>query len=123
MTLETLRRLSLHPMIQAIKNCGGDAAKTQLLIADCALQVLAGEDHQILGTVAAGGVGAIAASAQLGTAQFAEVIRLIQDGQLAAAQTLWRPLLPLIGALFAEPNPAYIKSALAQSGLIANRLG
>jgi dihydrodipicolinate synthase/N-acetylneuraminate lyase len=31
-------------------------------------------------------------------------------------------LLALIGALFAEPNPACIKSALAQGGLIDNSL-
>ncbi len=121
-TLETLRHLSQHPMVQAIKDCGGDAAKTQHLLADGALQVLAGEDMQLVGTVAAGGAGAIAASAHVCTVQFAEVMRLVRSGQLDAARALWRPLVPLISALYAEPNPACIKSALAQCGWIENRL-
>jgi hypothetical protein len=58
MTLQTLQRLAQHPNIQAIKDCGCNAGKTQQLIADGQLQVLAGEDHQIFGTVAAGGSGA-----------------------------------------------------------------
>lgn len=120
--LPTLRQLAQHPMVAAIKDCGGDAAKTQHLIADGRLQVLAGEDPQIFGTVAAGGCGAIAASAHLCTVQFAAAIRLVQAGPVAEARGVWRPLVPLISALFAEPNPACIKSALAQSGLIENSL-
>ena len=121
-TLPTLRRLALHPNIQAIKDCGGDAAKTQHLIADGRLQVLAGEDLQIFGTVAAGGSGAIAASAHLRTADFAQVIRLLQSGQVDAARRLWAPLVSLASALFAEPNPACVKNALAQMGLMEDCL-
>ena len=42
--LATLLALAGHPNIRAVKDCGGDAAKTQALIADGRLQVLAGED-------------------------------------------------------------------------------
>jgi hypothetical protein len=122
LSLSTLRRLGQHPQIRAIKDCGGDAGKTQQLIADGALQVLAGEDMQIFGTLAAGGSGAISASAHLRTDDFAAVVRLLQAGQLAQARRLWAPLVPLISALFAEPNPACTKSALAQVGLLENRL-
>lgn len=122
MTLATLRRLAQHPMIQAIKDCGGDAAKTQQLIADGQLQVLAGEDIHILPSVASGARGAISASAHLCTAEFAQVISLLQAHKPSEARSLWAPLVPLIGALFSEPNPAGIKSALAQMGLLENRL-
>lgn len=122
LSLSTLRRLGQHPNIRAIKDCGGDAGKTQQLIADGALQVLAGEDMQIFGTVACGGCGAIAASAHLRTADFAAVIRCVQEGKLAEARRLWAPLVPLVSTLFEQPNPACIKSALAQAGLLENRL-
>lgn len=122
MTLETLRRLARHPMIQAIKDCGGDAAKTQQLIADGQLQVLAGEDIQIFSSVAAGARGAISASAHVCTEAFAQVIALLHDQRLQAARALWAPLVPRIAALFAEPNPAGLKSALSQMGLVENRL-
>lgn len=122
LSLPTLQRLALHPNIRGIKDCGGNAAKTQQLIADGRLQVLAGEDHQIFGTIAAGGRGAIAASSHVCTEDFAAVIRLIGQGELAQARARWQPLVPLISALFAEPNPACIKSALAQMGLVENCL-
>lgn len=121
-TLPTLQNLSRHANIQAVKDCGGNAAKTQTLIADGQLAVLAGEDHQIFGTLASGGAGAIAASAHLRTADFAQVIRLIQAQKLDEARSAWRPLVPLITALFSEPNPGVIKAALAHTGQIANVL-
>ena len=37
-------------------------------------------------------------------------------------QALWRPLQPLIEALFAEPNPGPVKALLAQQGLMQAEL-
>ena len=122
LTLDTLLALAAHPNIRAIKDCGGDPGKTQALIADGRLQVLAGEDAQIFTTLALGGVGAIAASAHLCTAQFVAVLRCLQAGELQQARQLWHPLVPLIQAAFAEPNPALIKYALAQQGLLHDGL-
>ncbi|MDD5336730.1 MAG: 4-hydroxy-tetrahydrodipicolinate synthase [Rhodoferax sp.] len=120
--LDSLRALSRHPAIRAVKDCGGDAGKTQALIAEGQLQVLAGEDAQIFSTVALGGSGAIAASAHLHTQRFVRVLQSLQQGDLAQAQALWRPLMPLIAALFREPNPGPLKALLAQQGLIHNEL-
>lgn len=114
--LTTLRALAAHPRIAAIKDCGGDAAKTQALIADGRLQVLAGEDVQIFSTLALGGAGAIAASAHAHTRHFVEMMKLLERGDLPAARALWQPLQPHIAACFTEPNPAPIKAWLAQQG-------
>lgn len=119
---DTLLELATHPNIRAIKDCGGDAAKTHALIADGRLQVLAGEDLQIFSTVALGGAGAIAASAHVHTQRFVEVISLLKSGAVAQARSTWMPLVPVIEAMFAEPNPASIKAALAQQGRIDNEL-
>ena len=121
-TLETLLALAAHPNILAIKDCGGDAGKTQALITDGRLQVLAGEDAQIFSTLALGGAGAISASAHVCTAQFVEVMQFLNDGKLQQARALWQPLLPVVHAAFGEPNPAVIKAALAQQGLIQDGL-
>jgi len=119
---ETLLALADHPNIQAIKDCGGDARKTQALITDGRLQVLAGEDAQIFGTLALGGVGAIAACAHLCTAQFVALVAQLRAGQLAPARSLWQALAPMVDAVFAEPNPALIKAALAHQGLLQDGL-
>lgn len=118
----TLLDLAQHPQIQAIKDCGGDAAKTLALIAQGKLQVLAGEDLQMFATVAQGGVGAIAASAHLATARFVRLVALLQAGQLAQARGLWTALVPLVEAVFAEPNPGPVKGVLAHQGFIHNAL-
>ncbi|MEY4883282.1 MAG: hypothetical protein RIS34_1136 [Pseudomonadota bacterium] len=117
---ETLQKLAHHPNIQAIKDCGGDAHKTQTLIADGQLQVLAGEDTQIFSTTALGGAGAISAAAHVHTPRIARVVQLLQAGELQAARQLWLPLLPLIEGLFVEPNPALIKAVLAHQGLMSD---
>lgn len=120
--LETLLTLASHPNIAGIKDCGGDAAKTHALIADGRLQILAGEDAQIFTTVAQGGVGAIAASAHLHTQAFVQVIAHLRGGNLALARECWKPLPKHIAAMYVQPNPACIKAALAQEGLICNEL-
>ncbi len=119
---ETLLSLAADPRIRGIKDCGGDMAKTRALIADGRLQVLAGEDAQLFGTLAEGGVGAIAASAHLQTARFVQVVQLLREGRLAEARAQWQPLLPLIEALFAEPNPAPLKAVLANEEWMQDEL-
>ncbi len=122
LALDTLLTLAAHPNIQAIKDCGGDAGKTQALITDGRLQVLAGEDAQLFSTLALGGAGSITASAHLCTAQFVKVTRLLQRGELQQARNVWQPLVPVVNAVFVEPNPAVIKAALAHQRLIKDGL-
>lgn len=74
--------------------------------------VLCGDDAFILPLLALGGAGAIAASAHFATDRFA---RLVRDAGRADAEAL----LPLVLALFAEPNPAVIKGLLHRQGRIA----
>ena len=114
--LPTLLTLAAHPNIVAIKDCGGDAAKTQALINDGQLQVLAGEDVQIFSSMSLGGSGAIAASAHGHTEQFVALVKLLAAARVNEARALWYPLLPHIHASFEEPNPAPIKAYLARQG-------
>lgn len=121
-TLETLLALARHPNICAVKDCGGDPGKTSALIAEGGLQVLCGEDANIFETMAKGGDGAIAAAAHVHTARFVRIIELLKAGQTKAASALWEPLLPLVEALFSEPNPGPLKALLASHGLVHNEL-
>lgn len=116
LSLETLRALARHPRIIAIKDCGGDAAKTQALIGDGQLQVLAGEDVQIFTSMALGASGAIAASAHGHTEQFVALVQLLAAADVQQARALWFALLPHIHASFEEPNPAPIKGWMARQG-------
>ncbi|MES2106935.1 MAG: 4-hydroxy-tetrahydrodipicolinate synthase [Pseudomonadota bacterium] len=116
MELETIRQLAQHERIVAIKDCGGNQQATMQLIADKQLQVLTGEDHQLLSNLSLGGAGAIIASAHLRPDLFARLARLMADGDITQAREIFYRLLPMIRLLFEEPNPAPLKAALSLQG-------
>jgi 4-hydroxy-tetrahydrodipicolinate synthase len=105
-----------------VKDCGGDPAKTLALIADGRLDVLCGEDLAMFGAMCAGASGAIAASAHLWPERFVAMARMLHEDHLADARAVWHTLVPLVRAMFAEPNPAPVKAALARRGWMANEL-
>ncbi len=111
----TLLALAAHANILAVKDCSGDADHAQTIIHDARLAVLAGDDHRMFHTLCMGGAGAIAASAHVRADLFVALHRCFQANDLVAARRLWRQLWPLTQALFAEPNPAPVKAALAAS--------
>lgn len=120
--LETLRRLAKHPRIAAVKDCGGSNDLTLALIADGELDVMSGEDGQILTTLCLGGTGAITASAHLFPNRFVQLVKQVSEGDLASARANFYQLMPLIRLMFAAPNPAAIKYALSLDGLMQNEV-
>lgn len=112
----TLLALADHPRIVGLKDCSGDPAAAEALLADGRLALLSGNDDEMLAQLARGATGVIAASAHLNAAEFARFVRLMRRDRLSEARLLWRRLLPLCQALFAEPNPAPVKGALARLG-------
>lgn len=118
----TLLALAEHPNIVAVKDCSGDRAAAESLLADGRLALLAGNDDELFDQLARGAVGGITASAHLRTADFVTLQSHVAAGRLPEARALWRTLLPLVRAAFAEPNPAPLKAALARQGWIADEL-
>lgn len=118
MDFDTFERIAAHPNIQAVKDCGGSPALTFDLITRTRLQILAGEDGNILTTLCAGGSGAITAAAHIFPQRYTELYEAVCTQRLNQARAIFHQLWPLIQLLFAEPNPAGIKAALAQQGLI-----
>jgi 4-hydroxy-tetrahydrodipicolinate synthase len=114
--LASYLKLAEHPRIVATKDCGGDPLLTMKLIADGRIAVLAGEDAQLLSSLALGASGAILASAHIRTDFFASLFEQVRRGDLEAARRTFYRLLPLMELLFAEPNPGPLKSALAMMG-------
>lgn len=118
----TLLTIVAHPRIVAIKDCGGNLGNTLALLASGEVDVLCGEDLQMFNALCLGASGAIAASAHVHTEQFVAMWQQVRDNQLAEARTTFQGLVPLINAMFMEPNPAPVKAALAMQGLIAGEL-
>jgi 4-hydroxy-tetrahydrodipicolinate synthase len=51
-----------------------------------------------------------------------QLISSLEQGELQQARALWQLLVPVVNAVFAEPNPAVIKAVLARQGLIQDGL-
>ncbi|MGB8667102.1 MAG: 4-hydroxy-tetrahydrodipicolinate synthase [Serratia inhibens] len=122
MELQTLRQIARHPQVKAIKDCGGNPDTTMALIDDGEIDVMTGEDNLILTTLCLGGTGAISASAHIYPQRFVQLVQQVANGDLAAARANFYTLLPMIHQMFSFPNPAPVKAALAQQGLIRNEL-
>jgi 4-hydroxy-tetrahydrodipicolinate synthase len=122
MEFDTLAAIARHPRIAAIKDCGGDPGLTMRLIAETKLQVLAGEDQQLLSTLALGGTGGILASAHVRPDLFGSVVTAMRDGRIGEAREIFYRLLPMIRLMFQEPNPAPLKAALARLGWMEEEL-
>ena len=118
----TLLALAEHPNIVALKDCSGDRAAAEAVLAYGRLALLAGNDDELFDQLARGAVGGITASAQAAPEAFVALHRLLSRQQLHEARLLWRRLAPLVRALFAEPNPAPLKAVLARQGWLANEL-
>jgi len=120
MTVQTMETLAALPNFNAVKECNPSVLAT--LNSRGPLAPLCGEDLALLDHFLAGGRGAIPAAAHLYPDRYVEIMLLARDGHAEAARELFEPLRGLIRLLFAEPNPAPIKRALAMQGLVADEL-
>jgi 4-hydroxy-tetrahydrodipicolinate synthase len=121
LSTSSLTALGHLPQVVGVKYATGviDAAAMELLgspVPDFA--VLGGDDAVISPLLAAGARGGILASANVRTADFAELISLWQRDATGPARRLGAELFRLSAALFAEPNPAVIKGVLHVQGRI-----
>jgi 4-hydroxy-tetrahydrodipicolinate synthase len=117
---ETLLRLAELDNIVGVKDCCADPRQTFELLRDRpdGFAVLTGEDAGYYDALVQGADGAILASAQVETAAFAAIRRLLLAGDQPGALAAWRALAEVPRLLFAEPSPAAIKHWLFRLGLI-----
>jgi 4-hydroxy-tetrahydrodipicolinate synthase len=121
--LDTFKRLAENPRLAAVKESGGgNLGQLFDLITQTPLKILTGEDDLVFVNACLGGHGAIAAAAHVRPDLFVRTLQLAGTGKLVEARNTFAPLVPLIRALFAEPNPGPVKAALALQGLISEEL-
>jgi 4-hydroxy-tetrahydrodipicolinate synthase len=116
-----MRQLASMPGIAGVKHSAGAIdADTIAMMAKrpAGFSVLGGDCIYLSPLLALGADGAISASAHVCTEAFARLVRLWRDGQATEARQLGHWLGSLSRALFAEPNPAVIKSVLYRLGEI-----
>jgi 4-hydroxy-tetrahydrodipicolinate synthase len=110
-----------HPNIVGVKQAavGLDLDTLELLRgAPGDFAVLGGEDPFLLPIVLMGGSGTICASAHVCTEQFVSMIECGLAGKVDEGRAHAEALLPVVRAMFADPNPAVFKAVLHAQGRI-----
>ena len=105
--------------IIAIKEAGNSPEQYKILIENKPTDflVISGDDDLVLDVVLHGGSGVISVIGQALVKDFSEMIHFGLKGNRDAAKTIEKKVMPLIGLIFEENNPAGIKAVLQQLGL------
>jgi 4-hydroxy-tetrahydrodipicolinate synthase len=120
----TVLRLAELPNIGGIKEAGGDMAQCALILRDCPSDflVVSGDDALAFPQMAMGMQGVISVAANSFPQAFSNMVRATLKGDLKKAKKINDGLIEGYELLFAENNPAGVKAALFELGLIANEL-
>ncbi len=114
----TLVELAEDERVIAVKEASGDISQ----IAEVArlvghrIALWSGNDDQIVPVLSLGGTGVISVLANVAPRATSRIVKAYLDGNLDEARMLQLRHLPLVHALFAEPNPIPVKTAVGWLG-------
>jgi 4-hydroxy-tetrahydrodipicolinate synthase len=110
--------------IVAIKEASGDFDQIGKIIRDKPedFMVLSGDDQLTLPLIAMGAEGVISVTANAFPKQFSQMVNSALDNDVESARVIHHQLSGIMDALFADGNPAGVKAALDELGLIKNNL-
>ncbi|GAB0167104.1 4-hydroxy-tetrahydrodipicolinate synthase [Lysinibacillus sp. CTST325] len=117
---ETSVALSKIPNISWIKEASGNLDQMGDIIenvdSDDDFFVYSGDDGLTLPLLAIGGTGIISVAAHVVGNDMQLMIKAFEEGNHELAAKIHRALLPLVRALFAQPNPSPVKYAMTKLG-------
>jgi 4-hydroxy-tetrahydrodipicolinate synthase len=118
---ETVEEMAADERVAGIKEASGDVVQ----VAEIARRVgdrvalYSGNDDQVVPLMALGGKGVISVLANVAPRDTARMAHAFLEGATAEACALQLRLLPLVAALFREPNPMPVKAAVGMLGFDA----
>jgi 4-hydroxy-tetrahydrodipicolinate synthase len=115
---DTLVRLAEHERIVAVKDAKGDLHATTQVLARTELAYYSGEDALNLPLLAVGAVGVVSVVAHVAGLLYAEMIRAVGAGDLAAARRLhWQVEPAVTGIMTRTQGLIMVKAAMSLLGL------
>lgn len=121
---QTVKTLSAHPNIVAIKEASGNLNQIAQIINLCSknFYIYSGDDALTLPTMALGAKGVISVASNAKPKEVVQLVNYCIKGNFNLAQKLHYNLLPLFNALCCEVNPIPIKYLLYKQNFIKNVL-
>ena len=116
--IERLR--ARYPHVAHIKEAGGSVDRVDQIISALGkdITVLSGDDSLTLPFMAVGAQGVVSVASNLYPREVGKLVSLALDHDYAKARALHRRLYPVFKTIFIESNPAPIKAAMVEAGLI-----
>src|SRR5712671_1261493 len=84
-----------------------------------AFTILSGDDSLTLPFMSVGAVGVVSVASNLFPAEICALVRAFESGDVTQGEKLHCKLFPLFKALFIEPNPVPVKTALSRRGVMS----
>lgn len=115
MSAETTLRIAREcSNVMGIKEASGNLEQVMQILASRpdGFQVFSGDDALTIPMIYMGAQGVVSVMGQAYPRAFSNAVRYALDGQIVEANRLHYAQLPMIDLLFAEGNPAGVKSAL-----------
>jgi 4-hydroxy-tetrahydrodipicolinate synthase len=114
----TLRRLAEIDNIVGVKEASGKLEQFNAVMAavPSGFLVFSGNDSDTHTIMSLGGYGVVSVAAHVVGGRIKEMVNLLAEGRTAEAATIHLELLPLVEALFWQPNPMPVRAALNELG-------
>jgi 4-hydroxy-tetrahydrodipicolinate synthase len=114
-TVAELRRRFRHSVV-GIKEASGAVDNAMRIRALCDIPVLCGDDALTLPMMSVGAGGVVSVAGNVVPRAVVHLVKAAAGGDFAGALDAHERLLPLVRALFREPNPVPVKCALKLLG-------
>jgi len=116
--VETVIKLSQHPMITSIKEAGGSTDRVSEMCSRCNITVLSGDDGMTLPMMILGAKGVVSVASNVAPQRVVAMVKAALGGRWEEARKLHLDTFRLFADLFIDTNPIPVKAAMAMMGLI-----
>ncbi|MFL6090395.1 MAG: 4-hydroxy-tetrahydrodipicolinate synthase [Aeromicrobium sp.] len=117
----TYLELLKNPLVVAVKDAVGDFERGAWLLRETGLKIYSGDDALTLPWLSIGASGVVGVTTHVAGDAYAEMVRAVDAGDLATAQSLNAKLVPVVRAIMGQTQGAIAaKAAMALLGVIPN---
>ena len=115
----SLLRLAETENIVGVKDSTGDFHGISKLVGEApeGFELYSGDDWATFGYVCHGAAGVVSVASHVAGEPIAEMVGLLDKGDVVGARQIHQRLLPLFDALFVTTNPIPVKAAMGLAGL------
>ena len=114
--VDTIAKLSSHPLMAAVKEAGGSVDRVSAIRDVCDITVLSGDDGLTLPMMAVGAKGIISVASNVIPGELVKMVDLALAGDFKAAGVMHKKYYRFFMDLFIESNPIPVKAALELIG-------